>query len=215
MTQYKTDIQQRVHAENVSKSKKYQPHAYMSLEVSCDKLIALSENSNVKLGEAMIKIVARSLEKVPTSAETLLKIHETGHTDAWDLKTMQMRDITNDKFGKTFKEIYDNMALHDCVALGTNSNSVTASSATLPRNVIAAFSYNNPIDYIGFEDEVIIDTTEAAHPFPDFDRLNNWKTCKRVTVTMTYDAKKLDSEEAGLLMKHIRQCMQEPDLIHL
>ena len=219
MTQYATDSNQKVHAENVSRSKKYQPHSYMSAEVTCDRLYTLCDYSNEKLSEIMIKILGRSLEKVPTTAETLLKIHKTGYTDAWDLKTMQKHDIADDSFGKSFYEIYDNKSLHDCVMLGTSPNDIKAVLATLPKNVIASFGYINPVDSVGFEEEEFHDTAEefipSSDPIEDFERQNSWKACKKMTISVTYDAGKLDSEEAGLLMSHIRRCVQDPDLIHL
>jgi hypothetical protein len=93
---------------------------------------------------------------------------------------------------------------------------VNSELGTLPPNVAASITFSIPKDSVEFENEkTYFDTMNAAHPFPDFDKLNKWDRSKTISVSVSYNALKLDLYEAGFLMKHVRKCIEDPDYILL
>lgn len=188
----------------------------MKTDCAVGKLFQLCEFSEEKLNQVMLTITARALEKlVEVEVKTIIKVNRDGEAEAISTKTMLPYPVTNTKYGKNIEEVFANNSPHDCFVFGASQEGVKSAVNILPRNVIASLSYSSPIDSVEFEDDCYFDTMDAAHPFPDFGKINDWKSTKSISVSVSYDSVKLDMYEAGFLMKYVRKCVEDPDLIHL
>ena len=128
---------------------------------------------------------------------------------------MQQREAAEDQFGNTFQEIYNNKALHDCIVLGSNMASVSSTLPTLPNSVIAAFSYSPPKESVDVDFDAFTDTMDAAENLSAEEILNNWKPTKKLSLSVVYDASKLQMYEMGEILRYMRKCIEDPDLIHV
>lgn len=186
----------------------------MSIDCTVNNLFTLCENSNEKFNEVMIKIVSRSIRHLDLNVKTLVNVKSTGDIDAFELETMFLRDAQNDTFGKKLDEMYTSKTQHGVVVIASSDSDFKAVSATLPKPALISINYSLPKDDLRVANSEIVDT-DAVETLLDFDRVDEWGLSKSVKVSMVFNAAKVDMFEAGLIMKRIKQCLEDPDMIHL
>lgn len=163
----------------------------------------------------MLKILSRALSQLNSDVSSIITINEKLEAKEYDLATMSQLEGEESAFGNTIPDIYSNTSKQHSVLLTTCVEDVEGVLSVIPKNVIAAFSFSIPRDSVSIENPLIFDTMDAAHPYGELQNVTKWERSKTITVSASYDAVNLGLHEAGLIMKHIRMCVEDPDFIHL
>lgn len=163
----------------------------------------------------MVKILSRALSQINSDVHSIITVNEKLEVREYELATMLQLEDDESQFGNTIPDIYSNASEQRSVLLTTCVDDVEGVLSVIPKNVVAAFSFSIPRDSVSIESPLIFDTMDAAHPYGELQNVTKWEPSKTITVSASYDAVNLGMHEAGLVMKHIRMCVEDPDFIHL
>lgn len=169
----------------------------------------------MKLNETMLKVLSRALSQINSDVHSIITVNEKFEVKEYELATMLQLEGDESEFGDTMPTVYGNKSHKHSVLLTTCVEDVEGVLSVIPKNVIAAFSISIPRDSVSIETPLVFDTMDAAHPYGELQNVSKWERSKTITISASYDAVNLGMHEAGLIMKHIRMCAEDPDFIHL
>ena len=181
-----------------------------------DSLHSLWEKSKSNIDSAIFKIFVRSLSRANYKPKHVVTWNNYKSVKVTTFETMLQDEAAEAYFGKDSKGFYNNTDVGDLVIISNAPNDNTHTLPTLPKNTVAFISYTSFKDSLEADSNFSFDPMDEKKVFTDAELSDpKYHKSKTVKISLTFDAAKLETEKAAEIMKLIKSCVEDPDLIHL
>ena len=219
-TQVITDLplsaEHKLHGSNLVNSKHTIPHSYMVSQCSADKLHSLCVKSKSDIDSAILRIFVRSLSRANYNPRHILSWKDSKSIKVTSFESMLQDDAAEAYFGTGSKGLYNNTDSGDIVIINNAESGVSSAWPTLPKNTALFLSYTPFKDSLEPVSNFSFDPMDGSKVFTDAELSNSkYYKSKTVKISLTFDAGKLDTDKVAEILKHIKSCVEDPDLIHL
>lgn len=192
------------------------PHSYMVSRCTASHLHQVCTKLNKNIDDAMMRILVRCLSRVNFKPQTIVIAKDPQNLSFLSFDTLQPDSAAESAYGKNLVSLHSHVGSQDMVVISGSPQDADNMLPTLPQSAVASVTYTPFKDSLEPVTNYDFDPMDESFAMPESDLKNqSWVASKSVKISLTFDATKLETDKAGALLKHMKSCVEDPDLIHL